>query len=91
MTNANRNRKEVLVDFEEKMSLANAATYFEMIAKKLKEEGRFVLTQNGQQVEIAPSGNVELEIKVEKVNDKLKFEMELEWLEGAQDANLIIE
>lgn len=91
MTNANRNRKEVLVDFEEKMSLANAATYFETIAKKLKEEGRFVLTQNGQQVEIAPSGNVELEIKVEKVNDKLKFEMELEWLEGAQDSNLIIE
>lgn len=91
MTNETNRRKEVLVDFEEKMSLENAATYFETIAKKLKEEGAFTLTHNGQMIEIKPSSNVTLEIKVEKVQDKHKFEMELEWTEGKGNTLLKID
>lgn len=85
------NRKEVLVDFEEKMSLSNAATYFETIAKKLKEEGSFTLTHNGETIEIKPSSTVELEIKVEVENEKKKFELELEWVEGEENTTLTIE
>ncbi|KXH80620.1 amphi-Trp domain-containing protein [Sporosarcina sp. HYO08] len=85
------NRKEILIDFEEKMTLANAATYFETIAKKLKEEGSFTLTVNGQPVEVKPSSNVELEIKLEKRRDQHKFEMELEWREGDEGSTLAFE
>lgn len=91
MTNGINRRKEILVDFEEKMSLANAAAYFETIAKKLKEEGSFTLTHNGQPIEIKPSSTVELEIKVEKERDKQKFEIELEWVEGVEDTTLKID
>lgn len=91
MTNETNRRKEVLVDFEEKMSLENAATYFETIAKKLKEEGSFTLTLNGQTIEIKPSSTVELEIKVEKERDKQKFEIELEWTEGEGNTSLKID
>lgn len=81
----------MLVDFEEKMSLANAATFFETIAKKLKEEGSFTLTHNGQKIDITPASTVELEIKVEVKNEKKKFELELEWIEGAADTTLTID
>lgn len=91
LTNRKIRRKEVLVDFEEKMSLANAATYFETIATKLKEEGAFTLTHNGKTFEIKPSSTVELEIKVELENEKQKFELELEWVEGEDDTTLTIE
>lgn len=43
LTNEQKRQKEVLIDFEEKMSLANAAAYFESISRKLKEEGSFTL------------------------------------------------
>lgn len=86
------NKKEkVLVDFEEKMSLSTATTYFETIAQKLKEEGAFTLHLNGEPIEIKPSSQVELEIKVEVENNKKKFEIELEWVEGAEEKTLTIE
>ncbi|QBQ07177.1 amphi-Trp domain-containing protein [Sporosarcina pasteurii] len=91
LTNGENRRKEVLVDFEEKMSLANAATYFETIANKLSEEGSFTLTHNGQTIEVKPSSTVELEIKVVKMQDKQKFEIELEWTEGTEDTTLKID
>lgn len=91
LTNEQKRRKEVLINFEEKMPLTNAAAYFETIAQKLKEEGSFTLNLNGQTVEIKPSSTVELEIKVEKENDKYKFEMELEWAEGQEKKNLSID
>lgn len=91
MTNGADNRKEVLVDFEEKMSLTNAVTYFETISQKLKEEGSFTLTHNGKTIEIKPSSTVELEIKVEKQQDKHKFEIELEWTEGEEGTTFTIE
>lgn len=91
LTNEQKRQKEVLIDFEEKMSLANAAAYFESISRKLKEEGSFTLNLNGQTVEIKPSSTVELEIKVEKENDKHKFEMELEWIEGQVEQTLKID
>lgn len=91
MTNGKRVPKEVLVDFEQKMSLTNAADYFQMIATRLKEDGQFSLTFNGQEVVIKPSSTVEFEIKVEKENGKQKFEVELEWVEGQQDDTLTIQ
>lgn len=90
MSNGVKRSKEVLVDFEEKMSLEKAATHLETIAKKLREEGTFSLTHGGETIEVTPAQTVELEIKVEKKNDKYEFEVELEWIEGQEDTPLQI-
>lgn len=82
MTNTNKPLKEVLVDYEEKMSLVGAATFLETIAVKLKEEKSLTLTHGGKTFEVKPSANVELEVKLEKRGEKHKLELELEWIEG---------
>lgn len=82
MTKENRNPKTIHVDYEEKMSLVNAATFLESIANKLKNEKKFILTHNGHDHDVVPSDNVTLEIKLEERNGKHKLELELEWREA---------
>lgn len=89
MTNK-KNPKVVLVDYEEKMALEKAAEFLETLAKKLREEGTFTLTHGDKTHEVAPSSTVELEVKLEKQNDKNKFEVELEWRDGDETSNLSI-
>lgn len=73
----------VHIDYEEKMSLDNAVQFIQTILDKLKEEGSFTLTHAGKTHHIAPSANVELEVKLEeKRNGKHELELELEWYEG---------
>ncbi|MFS0576283.1 amphi-Trp domain-containing protein [Sporosarcina sp. 179-K 3D1 HS] len=90
MTNETR-KTEVLVEHEEKMALSQAADFLATIAQKLKEEGSFTMTYDGQPFAITPSSNVELEVKLEKRNDKMKLELELEWIEGDRGSTLTIE
>ncbi|AXI00160.1 amphi-Trp domain-containing protein [Sporosarcina sp. PTS2304] len=90
MSNSKRSTKVVLVDHEEKMSLINAAEFLETLAKKLREEGSFTLTHDGQTHHVTPTSRVELEIKLEKQNDKHTFEVELEWREGDQNSSISI-
>lgn len=83
MTNANKPRTEVFVDYEEKMTLEGAATFLETIATKLKNEKSFTLTHAGQTYQIKPSSQVELEVKYERKKDgKYQLELEIEWREG---------
>lgn len=84
MSNEKNRSKVVLVDYEEKMSLANAAEFLETLAKKLKEDGTFTLSHGGQHHGVTPASSVELEIKLEKEQEKYKFEIELEWKDGDQ-------
>lgn len=91
MTKPQRRKTEVLIDYEEKMSLSNATDFLATIAQKLHEEGTFTMTHNGQSFEITPSSNVGLEVKLEKRNSKFKLELELEWVEGAEKATLTID
>lgn len=73
----------VHIDYEEKMSLDNAVSFLETIVNKLKEEGSFTLTHDGNTHHVEPSANVELEVKLEeKSNGKHELELELEWYEG---------
>ncbi|MFD0943083.1 amphi-Trp domain-containing protein [Savagea faecisuis] len=83
--------KEVLLDFERKMSLTEAATFLETIATKLKEEGQMNLVLGEQQVELTPTERVEFEIKVERRGTKYEFEIELEWDESRPAQHLKIE
>lgn len=80
-----RKSTEVLVDYEEKMSLEQAAAFIETIATKLKNEQSFSLTHAGQTHEISPSSRVELEVKYEiKKSGKHQLELEIEWREGEE-------
>lgn len=81
-----RNPKTVHVDYEEKMSLDQAATFLDTIATKLKEEKSFTLTHAGKTHHINPSNQVTLEVKLEERNGKHKLELELEWHEGEEDS-----
>ena len=87
------NQKVVLVDYEEKMSLIQAAEFLESIAKKLREDGTFTLTHGGKAHEVTPASAVELEIKLEQRGDETKFELELEWRESdkGKDAGISID
>lgn len=82
MQNSNKPVTEVLLDHEEKQSLATFATTLETIAKKLREEGQFHFFQGTESIEINPSEQIEAEYKYEKKGDKHSFEIELEWYEG---------
>lgn len=83
-----RKSTEVLVDYEEKMSLEDAAAFIETIATKLKNEQSFTLTHDGQTHEINPSSRVELEVKYEhKKSGKFQLELEIEWREGEDDSS----
>lgn len=83
--------KDVLLDFERKMSLTEAATFLETIAAKLKEEGQMNLVLGEQEVELTPTERVEFEIKVERRGTKYEFEIELEWDESRPAQHLKIE
>lgn len=83
-----RRSTEVLVDYEEKMSLEQAAEFIETIATKLKNEKSFSLTHAGQTYEISPSSRVELEVKYEKKSSgKYQLELEIEWREGEEGSS----
>lgn len=86
-----RNPKVVHVDYEEKMSLDEAATFLQSIATKLKEEKTFTLTHGEKSFDVTPSDRVELEVKFEERNGKYKLELELEWTEGEESSGLKIE
>lgn len=90
MSNTKKEQTVVLVDYEEKMTLLNAAQFLETVAKKLREEGTFTLTHSETTHEVSPSPNVTLEVKLEKKNDKMKFEVELEWRDGDTGTSLSI-
>lgn len=91
MLEKSKNPKVVLVDYEEKMSLDEAATFLQSIATKLKEEKSFTLTHGEKSYDVSPSDRVELEVKLEERNGKFKLELELEWIEGEENKGLKIE
>ncbi len=84
-------QKEVLLDFEQKMSLAEAATFLETIALKLKEEQALNIRVGQSEVLLKPSSQVEFELKVEKRGLNYSFEVELDWDEQQEYSQLEIE
>lgn len=90
--NSRKNRvpKQLLVDYEQKMSLSSAAEYLHQIATKFKQEQQLQLNVNNETFTLAPSDRVELELKLEQRGSKYKFEIELEWDEAKPVKSLSI-
>ncbi|WP_033829400.1 amphi-Trp domain-containing protein [Bacillus andreraoultii] len=70
---------QVLVKHKETQSLLEFAAMLESIAKKLKEDQKFIITQGKEVVEIKPSNQLEVEIEYEIKRDKHSFEIEIDW------------
>ncbi|MGX7181657.1 amphi-Trp domain-containing protein [Enterococcus pallens] len=75
---------EVLVDREERQTLVEFATTLETIARKLKEEGAFILTEGEREILVNPSDTLKVEYSYEKKGDKHSFEIEFDWRTGDQ-------
>lgn len=83
----------VLFKSEEKKSVQEAAEILRQIADRL-EAGEVVLKQGEEEVRLLIPTNVTLEIKAEeevKTSTKKSLEVEIEWTEGAEEAETIIE
>jgi len=83
MANKPKPQKIVHIDHEQKMSLEEAVNFLETIVTKLKNEGTFTLTHAGKTFQVSPASQVELEVKLEEKGNERQFEVELEWIEGA--------
>lgn len=70
---------QVLVKHKETQSLLEFAAMLESIAKKLKEDQKFMITQGNEVVEIEPSNQLKVEIEYEIKRDKHSFEIEIDW------------
>lgn len=90
MNEQTRPTKQVLIDYEERLSLEQAITLLETIVTKLKEQGKFTFKQGEAEIEIQPSGQVGTEIKYEVKGDKHSLEIELEWIPGKTEQKMEI-
>ncbi|MED3660956.1 amphi-Trp domain-containing protein [Ureibacillus terrenus] len=74
-----RNREQVLIKHKEVQTVQEFAETLEKIAQKLKQEGKFTFVQGAEQVEVAPSDQVKVDVKYKVKGDKHEFEIEFEW------------
>lgn len=77
-------RKQVFVNVEEQRSVEDIGKFLVEIGQKLAGEGSFSLSQGGQSYQVAPSGQVELEVQYKTKGDKHTFEVEIEWWPGRE-------
>jgi len=77
MSNSN-----ILLKHEERMSLEEAASLLESMAKKLRENGSVNINLGDQSETVTPANNVKLEVELEESNGKYELEFELEWNEN---------
>lgn len=73
---------KVLIDREDRQSLLEFATTLEAIAKKLKEDGSFIMTEGNKETVISPSEHLKVEYSYEIKGEKHSFEIEFDWYTG---------
>lgn len=91
MTTKKSTRANIMIDYKQRMSKQEVATFLRTIADKLEQDGKFTLTQGEQTHEIEPAATPLLEVKHQEKNGKYKFEIELEWRPNDHRRNLTIE
>lgn len=84
--------EEVLFKSEQPSDIAQIAGFLRSIADKLESQGYFTLEQDGETVEIRPTGAVSLELKFERETPKEKYEFEIEigWRPGIERGGVVI-
>ncbi len=80
-----------MIDYKQRMSKQEVATFLRTIADKLDEDGKFTLTQGDKTHEVEPAASPLLEVEYRERNGKYKFEIELEWRPNDTKRSLTIE
>ena len=91
--------EEILFEFEQSMSRADAAAYLRAVADKLDKDGSLSFTSGDQSRTVAVPDHLTFEVKVERESQtnggtEIGVEFELEWDEngyGAAEGTLGIE
>lgn len=81
-------RETVLFKTEEKKSAKEISETLRLIADKI-DAGTMTLSQGGDEVTVTFPATMEIQLKVEEeagTRLKKKFEVELEWIPGAEDS-----
>lgn len=82
MVQSNKPITQILIKHKEHQNLVDFATMLETIAKKLREEQKFVFVQGDKETEIIPAEQVKVEYEYTVKGDKHSFEIEIDWLTG---------
>ncbi len=83
----------ILFKSEERKSIQEAVATLRQIADRL-EAGEVILKQGEEEVRLEIPSEVTLELKAEeevKTTTKKSLEIEIEWTEGAEEAETVIE
>ncbi|WP_077216031.1 amphi-Trp domain-containing protein [Bacillus kwashiorkori] len=80
--------KQVKFENEESQCVHEFATMLETIARKLKEDGKFVIAHGEDEIIVSPTNELSVELEYEVKGDKHSFEIEFEWYEG-KDKNKV--
>lgn len=82
--------EEILFEFEQSMSRADAAAYLRSVAEKLEGDGALQLTAGGQSQTVDVPDHLTFEVKVERESRRsgaeIGVEFEMEWNEGDEEA-----
>jgi amphi-Trp domain-containing protein len=90
MEQQNQPRTQVLLKHKENQNLQQLATTLETIAKKLREEQKFVFMQGNEEIVISPTDDIRVEFEYEVKGDKHSFEIEFDWYEGEEKKTMKI-
>lgn len=77
-----RPNTNVLLKHEEKQSYTEFADILETIAKKIREEKKFTMVQDGKPVEVNLADMLKVEYEYKTKGDNHSFEIEFDWYEG---------
>jgi len=76
--------KQVHINSEQALSKEEIGKYLVEVGEKLINEGSFTIKQGQQSYEIAPAGQIELEIQYKTKGEKKEFEIEIQWKPGKE-------
>jgi len=69
---------EAKIKFKNEMQPEEAAVYFEALVDGLRK-GSLQLQQAGEKLVLTPTGDLKVEIRASKKDDKSKFSFEMSW------------
>ena len=80
----NKPLTEVLLKHKEHQHVEEFAQTLEIIAQKLRNEGKFTFIQGTKQINIAPNDQLKVTYEYVTKGDKHSFEIQFDWLEGSK-------
>lgn len=84
-------RKNVIMESEERRSLADVATFLRDLAEKI-ESNTLTLKQGGEEIQVPLTDPVTLEVELQekrkKGSTKRQLEIEIEWYPGGEKGSI---